>query len=318
MSDRETPDTKPPTEEHAASAAAEPDAGETPGGIAEPDLDPGRPDTGAFDSDGKRIVWRAWLPEGDVRGVIALSHGAAEHSGRYEHVGKRLNEAGFAVYTLDHAGHGASGGARANIGSIDNAADNTARLLDLAGQAFPGVPRFVLGHSMGALIVLHLATRAPLDAAGIVVSAPPLDIPLGNPVQRLAAPVLTRVAPNLGVLKLDSSDISRDPAVVAAYDSDPLVFRGKLPARTATEILFTANTVSARLDRLTVPTLAMHGTADTIAAPSSTDRIEAGAGTDDLTVRRYEGFYHEIFNEPERDRVLSDVVEWLLGHVSTD
>lgn len=317
MSDRETPENKPHAEEHAGSTAAEPDAGAAPDGT-ESAADSGRPDTGAFDSDGTRILWRAWLPEGDIRGVIALSHGAAEHSGRYEHVAKRLNDAGFAVYALDHAGHGASGGARANIGSIDNAADNTARLLDLAGQAFPGVPRFVLGHSMGALIVLHLATRAPLDAAGIVVSAPPLDIPLGNPVQRLAAPVLTRLAPNLGVLKLDSSDISRDPTVVAAYDNDPLVFRGKLPARTATEILFAANTVSARLDRLAVPTLAMHGTADTIAAPSSTDRIEAGAGTPDLTVRRYAGLYHEIFNEPERDRVLSDVVEWLLRHVSTD
>ena len=317
MSDRETPESETAAEEQAVSAAPTSGTDATPAG-AESASPSGRADTGTFDSAGTRIVWRAWLPEQDIRGVIALSHGAAEHSGRYEHVAKRLNEAGFAVYALDHAGHGGSGGARANIGSIDNAADNTARLLDLAGQAAPGVPRFVLGHSMGALIVLHLATRAPLDAAGIVVSAPPLDIPLGNSVQRLAASALSRLAPNIGVLKLDSADISRDPAVVAAYDNDPLVFRGKLPARTAVEVLLTAATVRERLDRLTVPTLAMHGTADAIAAPSSIDRIESGAGTSDLTIRRYDGLYHEIFNDPERDRVLSDVVDWLLGHIPTN
>ncbi|OQS16983.1 lysophospholipase [Nocardia donostiensis] len=264
------------------------------------------------------MTWRAWLPQDAVRGVIVLVHGVAEHAGRYEHVGKRFSDAGYAVYALDHTGHGASAGARANIGSMDSAADNVAQLLEVAGQEFPEVPRFLTGHSMGALVVLYLVTRTPVDVAGVVVSAPPLDIPVGNPVQRLLAPVLTRLAPNLGVLKLDSSDISRDPDVVAAYDNDPLVFRGKLPARTATEILNASIAVKGRLDKLTVPTLAMHGTADTIAAPSSTDLIEKGAGTEGLTVRRYEGLYHEIFNEPEKDQVLGDVVDWLNAHSGTE
>lgn len=275
-------------------------------------------DRGTFDSAGNRIAWRAWLPQDAVRGVIVLVHGVAEHAGRYEHVGKRFSDAGYAVYALDHTGHGASAGARANIGSMDSAADNVAQLLEVAGQEFPEVPRFLTGHSMGALVVLYLVTRTPVDVAGVVVSAPPLDIPVGNPAQRLLAPVLTRLAPNLGVLKLDSSDISRDPDVVAAYDNDPLVFRGKLPARTATEILNASIAVKGRLDKLTVPTLAMHGTADTIAAPSSTDLIEKGAGTEDLTVRRYEGLYHEIFNEPEKDQVLGDVVDWLNAHSGTE
>ncbi|ONM48749.1 lysophospholipase [Nocardia donostiensis] len=264
------------------------------------------------------MTWRAWLPQDAVRGVIVLVHGVAEHAGRYEHVGKRFSDAGYAVYALDHTGHGASAGARANIGSMDSAADNVAQLLEVAGQEFPEVPRFLTGHSMGALVVLYLVTRTPVDVAGVVVSAPPLDIPVGNPAQRLLAPVLTRLAPNLGVLKLDSSDISRDPDVVAAYDNDPLVFRGKLPARTATEILNASIAVKGRLDKLTVPTLAMHGTADTIAAPSSTDLIEKGAGTEDLTVHRYEGLYHEIFNEPEKDQVLGDVVDWLNAHSGTE
>lgn len=272
---------------------------------------------GEFDHAGQRISRRSWLPATPVRGVIVLVHGVAEHSGRYDYVGHALAAAGFAVHALDHVGHGESAriGAPANLGSIDGAADAVAALLELARAAHPGAPVFVLGHSMGALITLRLATRAPLDAAGVVVSAPPLIIEAGNPVQRLLAPVLTRLAPNLGVLKLDSSQISRDPAVVAAYDADPLVFRGKLPARTATEVLTAAGRVLADLPRLRVPTLVLHGTADAIAAPASTDRIEQHAGTTDLVIRRYEGLYHEVFNEPERDEVLADVVAWLRERV---
>lgn len=276
-------------------------------------------DRGEFEHAGNRLSRRSWVPETPARGVVVLVHGVAEHAGRYEYVARTLAAAGFAVYAFDHVGHGdsAATGSRANIGSVDNAADNVLALLDLARAQHPRVPAFVIGHSMGALITLHLATRAPLDVAGVVVSAPPLIIDAGNPAQRLLAPVLTRLAPNLGVLKLDSSQISRDPAVVAAYDNDALVFRGKLPARTATEILTAAGKVLDRLPQLRVPTLALHGTGDAIAAPASTDRIEQHAGTTDLTVRRYDGLYHEIFNEPERDEVLADVVAWLDARTAT-
>ncbi|MFE9579875.1 alpha/beta fold hydrolase [Nocardia sp. NPDC006044] len=275
-----------------------------------------RTDTGRFDGTGSGIAWRAWLPESAARAVIVLVHGVAEHSGRYVHVGRRLAAAGFAVYALDHIGHGKSAGHKANIDSMDGAADNVSAMLDIATREYPGIPRFLIGHSMGSLIVLHLATRAPIDVTGIVLSAPPLDISAGNAVQRALAPVLTRITPNLGVLQLDSTHISRDPEVRRAYDNDPLVYRGKLPARTATEILDTSVLVKGRLSRLTVPVLVLHGTADALAAPSSTDLIERGAGSKDLTAIRYDGLYHEIFNEPEQDKVLGDVVDWLETHVT--
>ncbi|MEV4209636.1 alpha/beta hydrolase [Nocardia salmonicida] len=273
-------------------------------------------DTGEFAGHGGKIAWRAWQPETAPRAVVVLVHGVAEHSGRYEYVSTTLTDAGFAVYALDHIGHGLSEGAAANIGSMQGAADNVATLLGLAGAAHPGIPRFLLGHSMGSLVVLHLATRGPLDVAGVIVSAPPLDIPLGNPIQRLAAPLLTRLAPNLGVLTLDSSTISRDPAVVRAYDDDPLVFRGKLPARTAVEILQHTALVKQRLGALTAPLLVLHGTADVIASPSSADLLERDAGSTDVTVLRYPGLYHEVFNEPERAQVLGDVTDWLSAHVT--
>ncbi|MFI6367524.1 lysophospholipase [Nocardia sp. NPDC050630] len=271
---------------------------------------------GEFDGIGSRIAWRAWLPDTTAHAVIVLVHGVAEHSGRYAHVGKRLADNGFAVYALDHLGHGKSAGNNANIGSMAGSADNVAEMLKIASREHPDVPRFLLAHSMGSLITLYLAVRAPIDVDGIVLSAPPVDIAVGNPLQRLLGPVLSRFAPNVGVLKLDSSMISRDPEVVRAYDSDPLVFRGKLPARTGMEMLNATEFVKSHLDKLTVPLLVLHGTADAIAAPSSTDLIERGAGSKDLTVIRYEGLYHEVFNEPEQDKVISDVLEWLQAHVT--
>ncbi|MFC4127102.1 alpha/beta hydrolase [Nocardia rhizosphaerae] len=275
-------------------------------------------DTGEFTGTGGRIAWRAWHPEKPPLGVISLVHGVAEHSGRYEYLGDQLAAAGFAVYALDHVGHGRSAGSGANIGSMDAAADHVAALLDLASAAHPGAARFLLGHSMGSLVVLHLATRGPVDVAGIVLSAPPLDIPLGNPLQRLAAPLLTRFAPDLGVLELDSSAISRDPEVVRAYDTDPLVFRGRLPARTAVEILRHTALVKRRLTALTAPLLVLHGTGDTIAAPSSADVLEHGTGSGDVTVLRYPGLFHEVFNEPERDEVIGDLIGWLDQHVTAE
>ncbi|MEV0336754.1 lysophospholipase [Nocardia sp. NPDC050717] len=274
-------------------------------------------DTGEFVSAEGRIAWRAWLPE-SPRALVVLVHGVAEHSGRYEYVGDHLAAAGFAVYALDHVGHGRSEGAKANIGSLDSAADNVATMLAFAGIAHRGVPWFLLGHSMGSLVVLHLVTRGPVEVAGVVLSAPPLDIAVGNPLQRLAAPLLTRYAPNLGVLALDSAAISRDPEVVRAYDDDPLVYRGRLPARTAVEILRHTDLVKKRLTTLTAPLLVLHGTADSIAAPTSADLLERGTGSSDVTVIRYPGLYHEVFNEPERDQVLGDLVAWLSAHITDE
>ncbi|GAA5058289.1 alpha/beta hydrolase [Nocardia callitridis] len=276
---------------------------------------PTRNETGRFDGSGGTIAWRAWLPKAPARGVVVLAHGVAEHSGRYEHVGARLTTAGFALYALDHLGHGKSEGAKANIESMDSAADNLAALLDLAVGEQPGIPKFLLGHSMGSVIVLQLATRAPIDVSGIALSGPPIEITAGNRIQRLLAPLLSRYTPNLGVLKLDSAQISRDPEVVADYDSDPLNYRGSLPARTAVELVDTAELIKGRLDSLTAPLLLLHGTADAIAAPESTDIIARGAASKDITVHRYGGLYHEVFNEPEQSAVLDDLVAWLEAHV---
>ncbi|MFJ4651503.1 lysophospholipase [Nocardia sp. NPDC088792] len=274
-----------------------------------------RNETGEFQGAGGRVFWQDWLPDGEPRALAVIVHGYAEHSGRYAHVARRLNEAGFAVYALDHIGHGRSAGKGGDIESLDGAADNVQSLLDLATARHPGLPRFVIGHSMGGLTVAYLATRAPIDVTGIALSGPAVEIEGGSALERRIAPILARIAPKLPVMKLDSTLVSRDPEVVRDYDSDPLNHHGGVPVRTAAEMLRAGDLVKKRLNRLTAPLLVQHGTADGLANPLGTDLIERDAGSKDKTVIRYDGLYHEIFNEPEQDKVLDDLVNWLEAHL---
>lgn len=261
--------------------------------------------------------WQAWTPE-SATGVVVLVHGVHEHSGRYEHVGRRLAAAGYAVYAVDHPGHGKSPGSRGNIASMAETVEGVAALTRLAAQVHPDVPLFIYGHSMGGLIALQYLTGSPHERVrGGVISAPALDTSAANPVQKVAAPLLSRLAPNLGVIALDPTTVSRDPAVVEAYRADPLNYTGKLKARTGSEMMVTAAAMPSRLQCLSLPLLVLHGGADRLMPVSASEVVRAHAASPDLTVKIYDGLYHETHNEPEQDQVLDDIVAWLDAHRET-
>jgi alpha-beta hydrolase superfamily lysophospholipase len=272
-------------------------------------------DRGEFDGRQGQVNWRAWLPDSPAVAVVVIAHGVAEHSGRYAYLGTKLADAGFAVYAVDHHGHGLSAGHRANIGRMSAIADDLAQMLTLAGRLTPGRPRFLLGHSMGALVTLYLTTRSPLDLAGVVVSGVPLVLPAVNPMLRTFAPLISAVTPNAGSVKIDSLQISRDITVVRDYDTDPLNYRGKLPARTGYEVMTGAQSVARRLGTFAFPLLILHGSADIIALPAGARVLSGGVASTDVTVKMYDGLYHEVFNEPERDQVIADTVAWLGTHL---
>ncbi|MGY1696991.1 MULTISPECIES: alpha/beta hydrolase [unclassified Geodermatophilus] len=258
--------------------------------------------------------WQGWAVPDPV-GVVVLVHGAHEHGGRYAHVAERLGAAGYASYAPDHPGHGRSPGRRGDIRSLAAAVEGVAQTARAAADRHPGVPLFVYGHSLGGLVALQYLTGTPHErVAGAVVSAPALDTSTATPAQRALAPVLARVAPGLGVLTLDAETVSRDPEVVAAYRADPLNHTGKMVARTGTEIMLGAAGMPARLRDLRLPLLVLHGGDDRLMPPSASDVVRQHAGSPDLTVRLYDGLYHEPHNEPEKDRVLDDVVAWLDAH----
>jgi acylglycerol lipase len=258
-----------------------------------------------------RIYWQAWLPDGEPRAVVVLAHGASEHGGRYAWVGERLAERGFALYAGDHRGHGRSEGPRALIDRMDNTVEDLDSVVDLAVERHPERTPFLLGHSMGGAVALAYAIRHQDRLRGLVLSAPLAALEAASPVTRVVGRVLSAVAPKLGVFPIDSSGVSRDPEVVRDYDADPLNYHGKLPARTVAELSRTVGGFPEGVAGLTLPLLTMHGTDDRITPPEGSEMVIERAGSADKSIIRYDGLYHELLNEPERQRVLDDIVAWM-------
>jgi alpha-beta hydrolase superfamily lysophospholipase len=260
------------------------------------------------------LYWQTWPSRAPVTGLVVLVHGAHEHGGRYAHVAERFLAAGYQTYAVDHAGHGRSPGKRGNIGSMAATVAGVDELARFAQTRHPEVPTFVYGHSLGGLIALQYVTGTPVALHGVIVSAPAVDVSAATPLQIRASSVLSRLVPNLGVLQLDAETVSRDPAVVHAYRTDPLNFMGKMRARTGAEILATVSALGPRLAGLKLPLYVLHGTADRLVPPAATDWVEQHATMADLTVRRLDGLYHEPHNEPEQAAVLDDIVTWMDAH----
>ncbi|CAN5183586.1 monoacylglycerol lipase [soil metagenome] len=273
-------------------------------------------DEGRFVGEAEvEIRWQAWLPAGSPRAAVVIAHGVSEHSGRYSHVAERLAGAGYATYGIDHRGHGRSGGDRVLIDRFAYVIEDLDQLVDLVAEQHPGMPRFLLGHSMGGGISIGytLAYEEKLD--GLILSAPLSNSDAATRVQRVASSLLSRIAPKLGIFPVDSATISRDPEVVRAYDEDPLVDRRKLPARTVAELTEGVDDFCDRVPALGLPVLLMHGTADELVPFSGSERLFEAIGSQDKTFKRYDGLYHEILNEPEQDEVITDVLDWLDGRV---
>jgi acylglycerol lipase len=269
-------------------------------------------------AEGRSIYWQAWLPEGEPRAVVVIAHGASEHGGRYRYVVERLVPDGFAVYVPDHRGHGRSEGKRAQIDRMSHVIADLDQVVDLARAAHPGSKLFLLGHSMGGCIGIAytLAHQEKLD--GLALSAPLAALEAAPLPLRLIAKALSVVLPDTGVYQVASKAVSRDPAEVEAYDADPLNFHGKLPARTIQELTDTVGRFEADSPRLTLPLLMMIGTADELVPPAGGQMVFDRAQSTDKTIKTYDGYYHEIFNEPagERERPLNDLAQWLSAHTT--
>lgn len=260
------------------------------------------------------LFWQGWLPDGDPSGVLLLSHGIGEHSGRYGHVVDELVGDGWAVYGLDHRGHGRSGGTRVHARRYEGLVSDLETFRALVAARHPGLPVFLLGHSMGGQIALAHAVAHQRELAGLVLSAPALanDIVPSRLVPALQ--VIARVLPTIRPVGIDVTRISRDPDVVRDYQDDPLVHHGNPTLALGAAVYAQMELLTARSGELRLPVLVQHGTEDALTDPKGTLRLEAACGSPDTTVRWYEGLWHEIYNEPDRARPLGDLRTWLGEH----
>jgi alpha-beta hydrolase superfamily lysophospholipase len=265
--------------------------------------------------DGLTLYEQAWLPAGQSRAAVVVVHGVTEHGGRYARLAGELNQCGYAVHAMDLRGHGRSEGDRILIRRFDQYLDDVELFLGRVAGREAGKPLFLFGHSMGgAIVALLAATRQP-NARGVILSAPAVLVAGGVfPVLRRLAGFVSAVWPTLRLVHMGCQFLSRDPAVVAEFRSDPLVFHGGFPVCTGAEILRAANRLQTAAGRLALPLLVLHGTGDVVTDHRGSRLLVARAGSTDKSLRLYPGLYHDLINEPEREQVLADLLVWLDGH----
>ncbi|KHO28013.1 hydrolase [Mycolicibacterium setense] len=265
---------------------------------------------------GVRIVYDVWTPDIAPKGVVVLSHGLGEHAGRYHHVAQRFGQAGLVVYALDHRGHGRSGGKRVYLRDMSEYVGDFHTLVGIAAVDYPNLPRLVLGHSMGGGIVFTYGVEYPDEYSAMVLSGPAVAAQAAvSPVLAVVAKVLGKVAPGLPVENLDANAVSRDPAVVAAYNADPLVWHGKVPAGIARALIIVGETMPQRASALTAPLLVVHGEKDRLVSAEGSRHLVECVGSPDVHLKVYPGLFHEVFNEPEKELVLDDVTAWIETHL---
>ncbi|MBL7778180.1 MAG: lysophospholipase [Chitinophagales bacterium] len=266
-----------------------------------------------WQQEGETLYGQGWQPE-TPKGVVCIVHGFNEHSTRYAHVAERLNKAGYAVLAYDHFGHGKTTGKRGHVNSYEAFLDSVQQILSEAEKRFPGVKKFLWGHSMGGNIVTNFLLRRNPNITGAIATGPLFKLGFEPPaIKVLLAKIMVNIYPAFTEkADLNSSAISRDKEEVRKYDADKYN-HGKITAGTFLGFFEAGKWALANAQNLKVPLLLMHGTADKLTSHEGTKEFAANAPQSLVTLKLWEGYYHELHNEPEPDRTeaINYIIDWL-------
>jgi alpha-beta hydrolase superfamily lysophospholipase len=260
--------------------------------------------------DGLEMYARSWKPE-NPKAVVVLVHGHGEHVNRYNHVAEVFTKAGYAMQGFDLRGHGQSAGQRGHIPQYDNLMNDIADFIDDAKKRYPGLPVFLYGHSMGGNQVINYVLRSPQGLKAVIATGPWLKLAFApTTAQVLTAKVLNGIVPSFSLTSgLSQTFLSRDPEEVHKYATDPLV-HDKITVRLYSGIYESGLWALEHAAELKIPMLLMHGSGDKItSAPASEEFAKKAGGL--VTLRLWDGYYHEIHNEPEKAEVIQTMVDWL-------
>ena len=270
---------------------------------------------GSFEGvGGVTIFTREWQPAGKPHGVVVISHGLNAHSGLYEWAAQQFTSNGLAVYALDHRGRGRSEGERFFVEKFSDWTEDLATFIDIVKSREPGLPVFLLGHSAGGVIASGYTLAHQDEIAGLIVE----DIAYQIPAPDIALAILkgvSKVAPHAHVLKLKNEDFSRDPAVVAALNADPLIAGEKQPSETVAELVRADELLKKNFQKITLPLLILHGTADKVTKPHGSQEFYEKTGSSDKTLKLYEGHFHDLLADIGKQQVMADIQTWIDAHL---
>lgn len=265
--------------------------------------------------DGYNLYFQWWTPE-QTKAVICLVHGLGEHSSRYQNFAKLLLEQGFAVIAVDLHGHGQTDGKRGYAVAYEVLMNDIALLVKAASFRFPDVPQFLYGHSMGGNLVTNYVLRNSVDIKGVIISAPWLQLAQRPPfIQLVLAYMMGYIAPKFSQSNgIDINALSHDPDVIAAYKDDPLV-HDQITVGLFKELYQAGKWALKHASSLSIPALIMHGTDDLITSYKASKKF-ADRAADVCTFKQWPGYYHEIHNEPQGEKVIKYAVEWANQYLS--
>ena len=266
--------------------------------------------------DGIELYSQQWLPEGPPRAIIAIVHGIGDHSGRYNNVIQPMVSNDYGVYGYDLRGHGKSPGQRGHINAWKEYRLDLLSFIQMIKGQQSGLPIFLLGHSMGALIALDFMVSEREALAGAIISGAPIEpVGIAKPYLVALAHVLSRIYPKFSLdLGLDQDAISRQPSVVKAYQDDPLVY-GKVSARWGIESLRTVESVKGQAGNIAIPILMVHGEADRLNSEEGAKKFFDQIQFQDKEFIGYVESYHEVHNDLEYERMVRDILDWLQRHI---
>lgn len=261
-------------------------------------------------ADGLQIFTRTWNPQGDPRAIMVLIHGFNAHSGYMEYPAEQFSANGFVCYALDLRGRGKSEGERFYVEKFSDYLDDVHSLVDIARMEHPGLPIFVLGHSAGGVIATSYVYEHQADIAGLVCESFAYDVGLPNAVS-LILKGISHLTPHLHVFSLNNADFSRDPAAVERMNTDPLIAKESQPAETAAVMLTAADALTGHFPDFKVPVLIIHGTADKATRPAGSEKFFDLAGSTDKTLKLYDGHYHDLLADVDKEVVMADILNWV-------
>ena len=269
------------------------------------------PELGILDAqDGFRIAFRSWRAAEPARGILVIVPGFNSHSGYYQWVAQQLIDDGLQVHAIDLRGRGRSDGDRFFVQSFSNYVSDVSNVIAMAKARHPGLPLILLGHSAGGVVACLYALEHQAELAGLISESFAFELPA--PDFALAAiRGLSHLAPHAHVLRLKNEDFSRDPEVVRSMNEDPLIAHEAQPTQTLAALVRADQELKNGFARITLPVLILHGTADKAARPSGSQHFFESVGSQQKTLKLYDGGFHDLLNDIERERVLRDVKEWI-------
>ncbi|MCX6054812.1 MAG: lysophospholipase [Chloroflexi bacterium] len=263
-------------------------------------------------TDKIKIFGQEWKPDGKPKAAIALVHGLGEHSGRYNTVAETLVSKGYSLTAFDLRGHGRSEGVRGHAPSYDALMSDITQNINLTKEHFPGSAVFLYGHSLGGNLTLFYCLTQKPAIQGAIVTSPGLGTAAPVPAVKLAlGKLLYNLLPAAQMDNgLDRSGLSRDPEVEKNYSKDPLV-HPKISAHLALDLINNGRYIIDHAGEFPLPLLLLQGTSDKLVSPTLTKTFANAAPPSKITFKEWQGYYHELHNEPEKQKVLKFITDWL-------